>query len=46
MNTTWSVPTSMRSVDAEAGARTIERARQPSGVESAEPRTAADEDLF
>lgn len=46
MTTTWSVPTSMRSVDAEAGARTIERTRQPGAPDSAEQRTAPEEDLF
>ena len=46
MNTTWSVPTSMRSVDTEAGARSIERIR-PTGVpESASARAVRDEDLF
>lgn len=46
MTTTWSVPTSMRSVDAEAGARSIERTRPASTAESVSERAARDEDLF
>lgn len=46
MTTTWSVPTSMRSVDAEAAARTIERARQAAAAEDGAGRSTPDEDLF
>jgi superfamily II DNA/RNA helicase len=45
MNTTWSVPTSMRSVDAEAAARTIERSRQ-TGMTAGDHQAVPGEDLF
>jgi hypothetical protein len=48
MNTSWGVPTSMRSVDAESGARTIERTYHRAGPAEAPARTGGvdDEDVF
>lgn len=48
LNTSWSVPTSMRSVDAESGARTIERTHHRATPAGASPHASRvdDEDVF